>query len=436
LRFALVVAKTKMQFKTLLYLGLAVSVAFVGGCKPKAAFRKNRVQIRKVEQKYLYERDKETKKEIPKYFSKSQLDNFGEIMVGLFGTPDEPRFPGVTDDDGNAIQIVSEARLKVAAGPVGRDANKQKHGLYREHCAHCHGISGDGAGATAAFLNPYPRNYRPGWFKFKSTPGKSIPPTNHDLNRVLMEGIPDTAMPSFRLLTEAERSALIDYVKYLSVRGEVGRRLIEEMGLLEPDTMLLDFSDQGGELYAEQLELINTCVSDAVQKWSVADASILKNAPYPEEWRTDEAARQAAIERGREMFFTSSGNCFTCHGDTAIGDGQTNDYDDWTKDVYTIDQKTMKPDPIEVKEFTSLGAMKPRNVKPRNLRLGVYRGGRRPIDVFARIKNGIAGTPMPGNQKLSDEDVWAIVEYVLSIPYEPLSQPPKRLQVNERRRAS
>jgi mono/diheme cytochrome c family protein len=162
----------------------------------------------------------------------------------------------------------------------------------------------------------------------------------------------------------------------------------------------------------------------------------LKNAAYPEEWKTDESARRAAIERGREMFFTSIGNCFTCHGDTAIGDGQTNDFDDWTKDVYAIDQKTMKPDPIEVKEFTSLGAMKPRNIKPRNLRLGVYRGGRRPIDVFARIKNGIAGTPMPGNQKLSDEDVWAIVEYVLSIPYEPLSQPPKRLQVNERRRAS
>ena len=31
------------------------------------------------------------------------------------------------------------------------------HRLYREHCAHCHGISGDGVGPTAVFLNPYPR---------------------------------------------------------------------------------------------------------------------------------------------------------------------------------------------------------------------------------------------------------------------------------------
>jgi mono/diheme cytochrome c family protein len=69
-------------------------------------------------------------------------------------------------------------------------------GLYREHCAHCHGITGDGAGPTAGFLNPYPRDYRKGWFKFKSTP-LDVRPTHDDLKKIVLDGIPGTAMPSF-----------------------------------------------------------------------------------------------------------------------------------------------------------------------------------------------------------------------------------------------
>ena len=84
---------------------------------------------------------------------------------------------------------------------------------------HCHGISGDGAGPTAAFLNPYPRDYREGWFKFKST---KLPdrPTAANLMRTLHEGISGTAMPSFKLMPEIDRDALVEYVRYLSIRGE------------------------------------------------------------------------------------------------------------------------------------------------------------------------------------------------------------------------
>ena len=77
------------------------------------------------------------------------------------GTPDEPEFPAVKDAEGAEIQIVERRRLKMAAGPFGKDEDGNPRGLYRQHCAHCHGVTGDGAGATAAFLNPYPRDYRP-----------------------------------------------------------------------------------------------------------------------------------------------------------------------------------------------------------------------------------------------------------------------------------
>ena len=76
-----------------------------------------------------------------------------------------------------------------------------------------------------------------------------------------------------------------------------------------------------------------------------------------------------------------------------------------------------------------LGALKPRNILPRNLRIGVYRGGSRPIDLYLRIAQGIDGTPMPAAamkpanpQGMTEEEVWDIVNYVLSLPYEHISQ--------------
>ena len=55
--------------------------------------------------------------------------------------------------------------------PRSKDGWRLKDGrnLYMQHCLHCHGVSGDGAGPTAKFLNPRPRDYRQGIFKFKST---------------------------------------------------------------------------------------------------------------------------------------------------------------------------------------------------------------------------------------------------------------------------
>lgn len=56
--------------------------------------------------------------------------------------------------------------------------------------------------------------------------------------------------------------------------------------------------------------------------------------------------------------------------------------------------------------------------QPRNLQLGMYRGGRRPIDLFARIHAGIKGSRMPSFKNTPHEDIWNIVNYVLSVPFD------------------
>ena len=135
------------------------------------------------------------------HFDDSYQTQIGTILTSLFGTPDDPRFPTLLGEEDPVHEILDIENLKLAAGPVNSDKDGTPSGLYREHCAHCHGISGDGAGPTAAFLNPYPRDFRLAKFKFKSTPLRQ-PPTDHDLETILRNGIPGTAMPSFRTLPD------------------------------------------------------------------------------------------------------------------------------------------------------------------------------------------------------------------------------------------
>jgi hypothetical protein len=53
--------------------------------------------------------------------------------------------------------------------------------------------------------------------------------------------------------------------------------------------------------------------------------------------------------------------------------------------------------------------------------MGVYRGGRRPIDLYYRVFAGINAVPMPGTAgpAVTNEEMWHVVDYVMSLPYEP-----------------
>jgi mono/diheme cytochrome c family protein len=340
-----------------------------------------------------------------------------DALVAMFGTPDEPfAFP----ESGLDLR-----KLQFAAGPVSSDARGSSRGLYRQHCAHCHGISGDGLGPTAMFLNPYPRDYRTGEFKAKSTQ-LAARPTGADLDRLLKEGVPGTSMPSFLLLPQTEIDALIEYVKYLSMRGHVERQLILDLG-----------DDE--ELALNREYLIDTNLADAAKAWADAEGAIIAPEAPPE------VSLEESIALGRELYQGEKANCVKCHGALALGDGQTDDFDNWSKSTKTFFEKVRKVAPTEVQdlslaEFQQVGALPIRNIKPRNLRLGIFRFGRRPLDVYRRIHTGIAGTPMPGVGQstenpagLTPDQVWHLVNYVLrGLPYESLSEPPEQFIASER----
>ena len=106
-------------------------------------------------------------------------------------------------------------------GPVA-EAGDQGGQLYRSHCATCHGVNGDGNGPSARYLEPKPRDFTKGLFKFRtSAPG--TPPTVSDLARTIRRGIPGTPMPSFRKqLSADEINQLAAYVQGFSDRWEEG----------------------------------------------------------------------------------------------------------------------------------------------------------------------------------------------------------------------
>jgi len=347
-------------------------------------------------------------------FPPSARQEVTAILQVLFGSPEQPRFPL------ESASIVAQERLEMAAGPVESEIDGTPHGLYREHCAHCHGISGNGAGATAALLKPYPRDFRMGKFKFKSTPLRT-PPTNDDLTRILHNGIPGSAMPSFRLLPEEEIAALVDYVKYLSIRGQFERVLLAEISSLDGESLFeIEEGETAPEIDKMSAEEILDAIGpeylkDIVARWQKADERVTPVPAAPASFKIGHADHGTLTTQGRKLFFTK-GNCTQCHGETASGDGTTVSFDDWTNDWL----KTPGVDPYDRdswKPFMAAGALRPRPVRPRNLNHGVFRGGDSAEDIYRRIANGIEGSPMPASAALSDAEIWALVAYVKSLVY-------------------
>jgi mono/diheme cytochrome c family protein len=324
------------------------------------------------------------------------------VVESLFGTPDLPIWPS------EIPTVVDMKEVERSAGPVGRAYDKIERGLYRKHCVQCHGITGDGAGPAALVLAPYPRDFRRGTFKFKSTPIGSKPKKS-DLVRILEHGIPGTSMPAFGTLRNRPEfvndiESLVEYVTYLSIRGEVERRLLRR---ITSDDELTATRDLGLQI-AKQVATV----------WEEAESQSVTIPEIPpvagDDWN-------ASVERGRELFASDKTSCFKCHGKEGRGDGISQDYDEWTKD-WTIRAGIDPAKKDEWRVMKPFGALKPVVNRSRNLHLGTLRGGSNLQDIAKRIALGIDGTPMPAAalsltdpNALSPDEFADLVRFVASI---------------------
>ena len=348
------------------------------------------------------------------------IEDVSQTLAALFGTPNEPKWPEELLVGTIAEGLVDPQNLRRAAGPVSSGKDGTHLGLFREHCVVCHGLEGSGAGPASQFQDPYPRDFRHGVFKWKSTL-RGAKPTKQDLRDLLVRGVPGTGMPSFALLSPDDLDALVDYVVYLSVRGEAERRLlagaIDEMDYgesvpHEPLRLLYPSETEGGEVVEQTVQRI-------VQQWATADT---QTVIVPEVPNLEGEALRASIERGKKFFHGPIANCVGCHG--AQGDGRVVilDFDDWTKD-YTTRLGLTPSDRDAIAPFREVGALRPRPIKPRTLQDGVLRGGGDFASLYGRITQGIAGTPMPSvmvvdqenGKGLTPSQIGDLVHYVQSL---------------------
>ncbi len=384
------------------------------------------------------------------------------IVDGMFGTPDEPKLPEALQHEDFA-DLISLDRIKVAAGPVAEGS-----GLYRQHCVSCHGVTGNGRGELSGTLEPYPRDYRMGVYKFKSTK-RGAKPTRDDLARSIRNGIAGTPMKKIPELSEDDVQALVDYVIYLSIRGELERALLDDAIFeldLEDGERIVDrqfgqslqgdgrkgveekvkaWKDSGEseedpraelaeqlELFDDSMDIANDILADLADEWLEAADDVVEVPEIPtnipvanshaeflalSQGDTAEAMA-ASVKRGQELFIGKIASCSKCHGDKGHGDGQNKDYDDWTKD-WTARVGLNPEDTETLIPLMARGAMPPKNAMPRNFSEGVFRGGETAEDLYRRIWQGIEGSPMPGAtfvpEQYEEDDIWHLINFVRSV---------------------
>ena len=142
--------------------------------------------------------------------------------------------------------------------------------VYQRNCVMCHGKSGDGRGEMGLTVQPRPRDFRKGIFKFRSTPDGFLPRTE-DLKRTVRHGLSGTAMPTFEKLPERDVQSVIEYIKTFSPRWR------------KPEN------------FSAPIDI-----------------------PRPPGWFVDAAQLKARIDKGKVLFATA---CASCHGERGDGKG-------------------------------------------------------------------------------------------------------------------
>jgi mono/diheme cytochrome c family protein len=154
----------------------------------------------------------------------------------------------------------------------------------------------------------------------------------------------------------------------------------------------------GTDMNDQFIDIVDTLVS----RWEESQAETAVIVPTVK--RAEATAE--SIARGRQLYLSKDLNCIACHGEAGLGDGPQ---------TYSITKNSAGEDNPLPGLYDEWGNL----IKPRNLTQGIYRGGRRPIDLFCRLHGGIKGTPMPAfGGKKTDEELWDVVNYIYSVPFE------------------
>ncbi len=240
---------------------------------------------------------------------------------------------------------------------------------FRQYCGACHGNTGDGQGKAGRYLYPKPRDLLNGNFRLATS--SNMIASADDIKLVLLNGVPNTSMQSWKQLSTGLIDRLVAEVQQMQIIGARQRVLT----VLKEDGLLVD----NGILNSEgQQAVIDYTIQQTVatQRW-VAPPVL--------------PSSDSVLEDGRKLYLKQ--NCHKCHGDQGEG--------------------SLGVDVVDDKGFPTFA---------RDLIRDPYKAGNQ-FDTIARvIRLGMPGTVMPSSGALSDDELAQITVYVQSLAKSPPRQ--------------
>ncbi|HUL45192.1 MAG TPA: c-type cytochrome [Bacteroidota bacterium] len=206
---------------------------------------------------------------------------------GIYMTDDTSKWstkPGVAKSVRYNPNIPSPA---IPDGIPDLDAVHRGQMVYKQQCAPCHGIQGDGKGFLAAGFDVKPRDFTEGMYKFRTTKTGEFP-SIEDIEHTVRVGVSGTTMPAWgQFLTDQQVSDVSRY--------------------------LITFSDQFAQAWKEQ---------KSPEKLDVP--------PVPQDLSSLAAQGKAIFDRAQ---------CAKCHGDAGRGDGPATAtlQDSWEQPIVPAD---------------------------------------------------------------------------------------------------
>jgi mono/diheme cytochrome c family protein len=238
------------------------------------------------------------------------------------------------------------------------------HDTYMNYCMQCHGIEGDGKGPAAPGLNPPPRNFKTGLYKFANV-GAGQLPTDDDLKHTIRYGLRGTAMLPWDISDE-RLDAVVQYIKTFS----------------------------------------------PVWKNEVAGTPLLLTSdPFGPERKNE------AIALGRKVYHGLA-QCWTCHPSYASLD----EVQGYAKELTGNGPNALRPNPeLPILQASSYDDHK---FMPPDFTLNFIKTSGSVESTYQLLGAGVNGTSMPawkgllstsGDEKESEQRQWALAYYVASL---------------------